>query len=449
MYGTKKLAKVAVRYPQSAYAGFTQSLQAEWQYLCRTVPEVGGFLQPVEDAIRDHLIPALLDVKPGEVQDDFRVLLSHGVKQGGLNIRNPAEGADRLHQASTEAAGVLVESLKTGAGLDLELHQQTVRKAGAAARKERVEKEAETVKKMCEDGTRAVKKRLARIGQCGAWLSSCPNKLNGNLLSAEEWRDNARLRYGMRPVGLCERCDGIGCNAGFTIEHGLSCKKGGLVVQRHDDVADEAGALAAMALTASRVSYEPEIFYGKDVTAGQQSETERAAAEAALVASEGGHGRARRSNVAGEEARGDIGIHGLWKRGQTCILDVRITDTDAKSYAASSSAQVLERASKEKRDKYTAACIERRRSFTPLVYSVDGLPCKEARAFERRVASLLASKWDRAYSEMVGFVCTRMSVAVVRSNTLLLRGARAHGRAARPVIEDATALVDMGNMREW
>ncbi|KAL7532612.1 hypothetical protein ACHAXR_004742, partial [Thalassiosira sp. AJA248-18] len=91
------LAKVAAKYPQTAYAGFTQSLQAEWQYLCRCVPGVEVHLEQVEVAIRKVLIPALLDVKPEEVKEDFRQLLSHGVKQGGINIRNPTAGAERLH----------------------------------------------------------------------------------------------------------------------------------------------------------------------------------------------------------------------------------------------------------------------------------------------------------------------------------------------------------------
>eukprot|EP00804_Cyclotella_cryptica_P000233 CCRYP_016182-RA/>CCRYP_016182-RA protein AED:0.54 eAED:0.54 QI:0/0/0/0.5/1/1/2/0/76 len=54
-------------------------------------------------------------------------------------------------------------------------------------------------------------------------------------------------------------------------------------------------------------------------------------------------------------------------------------------------------------------------------YSVDGMPCEAARSAERRLASLLAVKWDRQYSEMVNFIQTRMSLSVVRSNTLLLR----------------------------
>ena len=138
----------------------------------------------------------------------------------------------------------------------------------------------------------------------------------------------------------------------------------------------------------------------------------------------------------------------MWKRGQTCVLDVRITDTDAKSYAGTSSEKVLQRAAKEKKDKYLDACLERRRSFTPLVYSVDGVAHKEARAFERRIAGLLASKWDRRYSEMAGFVRARMSLAIVRSNTMLLRGSRI-GRAARLVVDDGAKFDAMTERRGW
>ena len=62
-------------------------------------------------------------------------------------------------------------------------------------------------------------------------------------------------------------CDG--CGANFTIDHGLSCKVGGLVHIRHNDVRDEAEALAAMAIQKSAVSYEPSIYSGTGVRASQ------------------------------------------------------------------------------------------------------------------------------------------------------------------------------------
>ena len=130
-------------------------------------------------------------------------------------------------------------------------------------------------------------------------------------------------------------------------------------------------------------------------------------------------------------------MHGLWERGSGCVLDIRITDTDANSYKDISSAKVLERAAKAKKAKYLQACLDRRRSFTPLVYSVDGMVCKEVKAFEKRIACLLAEKWDRPYSEMVGYVRGRMGMVVIRSNTVLLRGARVHKRTVPWLWDDA------------
>ncbi len=70
----------------------------------------------------------------------------------------------------------------------------------------------------------------------------------------------------------------------------------------------------------------------------------------------------------GDEARGDVGAHGFWKRGRTTIFDVQICDTDAKSYGNRTSKKVLESAALRKKSKYEEACLERRRDFTPMIY---------------------------------------------------------------------------------
>ena len=427
--GVKALAKAARKYPQSAYCGFTHSLQAEWQYIGRCVPGVDAHLAPVEDAIQRFLIPALFTIPIADMTSDWRSLLSHSVKQGGMNMRNPVLGAARLHQASVEASTVLVASLMTNSTLNAGEHRACVRSAGATARKERLDREEAAVKAMVEVSSKAVGKRLERIGETGSWLTVLPDRLNKTCLSADEWKDNARIRYGLRPVGLCSHCDG--CGAGFTVEHGLNCKKGGLVGIRHDDVRDEAGALAALALTNTKVTYEPKIFYGKETLACQPSPDQP-----------------QDSRAAGNEARGDVLVHSLWEKGSGCVLDICVTDTDARSYQSITSRKVLERAAKRKKDKYNSACLERRRSFMPLIYSVDGMACKEAKAFEKRIASLLASKWDRPYSEMAGFVRSRMSLAIIRSNTMLLRGARSSRRFA-PMIQAGCEFNVMANVMDW
>ena len=99
------------------------------------------------------------------------------------------------------------------------------------------------------------------MGKMGAWLSAIPNRFDGTELSREEFQDNLAIRYGLCPRGLPECCDG--CNEPFLVEHGLSCKRGGFVGQRHDDVCEELAHLCLMALTTARISSEPEIFYGR------------------------------------------------------------------------------------------------------------------------------------------------------------------------------------------
>ena len=79
-----------------------------------------------------------------------------------------------------------------------------------------------------------------------------------------------------------------------------------------------------------------------------------------------------------------------------------------------------------------------------MVYSVDGMPGKEARATERRIASLLASKWDRQYSEMCCFVRRRIALSIARSTTLLLRGDRLTSWKKRAPEDGAAATAATG-----
>ena len=83
--------------------------------------------------------------------------------------------------------------------------------------------------------------------------------------------------------------------------------------------------------------------------------------------------------------------------------------------------KALAKVEKEKKYLYLQACLECRRTFTPMFYSADRIPGMEAFAAQKRLAALLSYKLKREYSEMCGFVRARMSLAIVRSNKLLLR----------------------------
>ena len=111
------------------------------------------------------------------------------------------------------------------------------------------------------------------------------------------------------------------------------------------------------------------------------------------------------------------------------------------------SEKILESCARVKKLKYLQPCAERRRSFTPLIYSVDGMAGREAQAFEKRIAHLLAEKWERHYSELRGFVRSRMALSVVRSISLLLRGTWM-GKAVWFSGQDGVALSGLGRVRD-
>ena len=82
------------------------------------------------------------------------------------------------------------------------------------------------------------------------------------------------------------------------------------------------------------------------------------------------------------------------------FLTIRIVNLYADSYLRQTSAK----AENEKKDKYFQPGVERRRSFTPMVYSADVINRTEAVAVQQCLASLLSNKLKQEYLEMCGFV---------------------------------------------
>jgi hypothetical protein len=71
---------------------------------------------------------------------------------------------------------------------------------------------------------------------------------------------------------------------------------------------------------------------------------------------------------------------------------------------------VLRRQEKEKRKKCLRPCLERRRSFVPLMVSTYGLIGREAKNLLKQIALRLTAKWEQPYSVVRGFVNKRASI---------------------------------------
>ena len=77
------------------------------------------------------------------------------------------------------------------------------------------------------------------------------------------------------------------------------------------------------------------------------------------------------------------------------MFDIRNFNLDAGSYLRMTPEKALVKAEKEKKDLYLQACLESRRTFTPMVYSADRIPGAEALAAQKRLAALLSYKLKR------------------------------------------------------
>jgi hypothetical protein len=129
------LALVAGNYPQVAYAGFTFSLQNEWQYVQRVTSDTAAHFAPLEVTIRTKFLRALLGIAASDLDGEFRELLTHGVKTGSIAIRNPVDTAVHVHETSLLATSHLVTSMvDKDAHLNLEDHHECLVRWGQYGR---------------------------------------------------------------------------------------------------------------------------------------------------------------------------------------------------------------------------------------------------------------------------------------------------------------------------
>ena len=109
-----------------------------------------------------------------------------------------------------------------------------------------------------------------------------------------------------------------------------------------------------------------------------------------------------------DESWVDLSFHVLWKWSTSDIFDIRIVNLDEGSYLRQRYTKDLETAEKDNKNKYLQACLDSRRSFTPMLYLEDGISGTEVVAAQECLSPLLHNKLKQEYLEVCGFVWGRM-----------------------------------------
>ena len=201
------------------------------------------------------------------------------------------------------------------------------------------------------------------------------------------------------------------CGKSFTVEHALSCARGGFPSIRHNEIRD---------ITASLIT---EVCHDVSVEPHLQP--------------------ARRDQLNGatancqDGARLDVSANGVWGgRFEKTYFDVRVFNPLAPTNRKKGQAAMYRMHEREKKRAYEQRIREvEHSSFTPLVLSTNGGMGNEATTFYKRLASLLAEKWDSPYCKTFGWLRCRLSFALLRSSIQAIRGARSsRGHAARYMV---------------
>ena len=187
---------------------------------------------------------------------------------------------------------------------------------------------------------------LATIRGASAWLSALPLSEYGFSLHKAAFHDAVALRYGWPLQRTPSHC---ACGAAFSVDHVLSCPKGGPPSLRHNEIRD----LTARRLTevCHQIQVEPEL---------QPVSNLDTFSHATANSQEG--------------ARLDIVMNGFWGgRYERCFVDVRVFNPYAQSNVNSISA-AYRRHENIKRRAYGQRVREvEHSSFTPIVMSATGV----------------------------------------------------------------------------
>ena len=231
------LVKIAASQPHAAHAAFTHGLSSKWSYLSRTVHGIGPLLQLLETVIRSKLIPALTGQPPPN--DAVRHLLALPARLGGIAFSNPTSDADVEFLSSTTVSDPLKRAILQQ---DLEYTDEVITMQVDAkvqvckTKRDRSLHDAESLKKSLTPSFQR-SMELAQEKGASTWLTSLPIQEFGFALHKGAFQDALALRYNWQPLRAPSFC-ACGTSSKFSVEHAISCPKGGFPSIRHNEIRD-------------------------------------------------------------------------------------------------------------------------------------------------------------------------------------------------------------------
>jgi len=326
--------------------------------------------------------------------DHDRDLFALPARLGGLDLCNPARFSNSEYSASKLISEPLMNLIleKCAEYTQECFTDQTAAKSTVyQLRRQQAVRATEKLKPTLSNIRRRAMDLASEKG-ASSWLTSLPVEEYGFCPHRGAFRDALALRYWWSPQHTPMHCV---CGASFTVEHALSCPRGGFPIVRHNEIRDVTANL--LTKVCHDVIIEPDL----------QPLTGETLAGASSITMDG--------------AKLDIAVNGFWGgHFEKMYLDVRVflnRKTDISN--------CYRRHEAEKKCAYEQRIREVEHStFTSLVFSATGGMAKQSTTFYKRLASPLAVKWDHSYSSTLSWLRCRISFSLLWSAIQSIRGAR-------------------------
>ena len=376
-----------------------------WSFLQRTIPDTGDFFAPIEDAIRDIFIPALIGRR---ITDLERRILALPVRMGGLGIQNPMLTAEiefrNSFTVTRSLKRIIVNQEINFDNYDAEQVKSDIQSI-KSEKQEAFLVQLEDIKNSVDSKMKR-NLELANEKGAGTWLTALPLKSMGYVLNKQEFRDAICLRYAWKIPNTPFHC---GCGVKNSVDHTLNCKRGGYVAMRHNNLRDFEGKL--LSEICKDVKIEPPLL-----PIGNSTQITNEA----------------------NGARLDVSAVGIWSSMERTFLDVRVFHPNSASYLNTSPNQLYINHEKKKKREYNNRVLQiEKGSFTPLIFSTTGGMGPEATKFHKRVAELISAKRGERYSDVVNYIRTKLRFSVLKSVLVAVRGERGkRGRTTDTPISD-------------
>ena len=295
----ENLVTNALAQPHAAHAALTHGLSSKLLFLTRTIHCIGPLLQSLDAIIRVKLIPALTG-QPDAVRD----LLALPSRSGGIAVTNPTSVADMEFTASTKITEPLKHAILQSFVYSDEVITEKLN-TKSEVRKLKREQSMQAADSLKQSLPISFQRFMDLAQERGAssWLTSLPIQEFGFALHKGTFQDALALCYNWLPLRTPSNC---ACGVTFSVEHALSCSKGGFPSIRRNEISD----LTANLLTevCNDVCIEPDLQpIDIEVLTGSSSNTQ-------------------------DGAKLDIAANGFWGgRLEQTFFDFRVFNSHAPS----------------------------------------------------------------------------------------------------------------------